>query len=90
MKESMVVLQTNVDGEKVICMPITKLQAIEDTASVKTAADNDDYIPLIDSSDDSQMKKIKKSDLFKGDVTIPVLSADPENPANGQIWIKST
>lgn len=66
MKEQTTVLATEINGEKVILMPITKLECIEDTASaVDTSADTD-YIPIMDSADNGQMKKIAVGALLGG------------------------
>ena len=53
-----VVFQSKTDtGESVLNMPITVLKNIEDTAEIKDNISDDDYVPVIDSSDNSQMKK---------------------------------
>ena len=45
------------DGNTTIDLPITRLGNIEDTADVKETPAEDDYIPIIDSADNGQMKK---------------------------------
>lgn len=68
MKECKAAILTKmeIDGveQKVIVMPITRLDCIEDTADSINSADSGDYIPIIDSADNGQMKKIKFSDLI--------------------------
>lgn len=46
------------DGKTTIDLPITALKNIEDTAEVKEKPDAGDYIPVIDTSDNGQMKKV--------------------------------
>ena len=64
MTESKIVLQPKVNGVKVIGMPITRLDCVEDTAETKTTSVSADYIPIIDSEDNSQMKKISVANLI--------------------------
>lgn len=45
------------DGNTTIDLPITRLGNIEDTAEVKETPAEGDYIPIIDSADNRQMKK---------------------------------
>ena len=44
-------------GNSTIDLPITRLGNIEDTAEVKETPEDGDYIPVIDSQDQGQMKK---------------------------------
>lgn len=44
-------------GDSTIDLPITALKNIEDTADIKEAPTTKDYIPIIDSADNGQMKK---------------------------------
>lgn len=71
MKEAKTALRAkiNIDGEEqeVLIMPITRLDCIEDTADVMEKAAKDDCIPIMDSSDDGQMKKISIEQLFSPD-----------------------
>jgi len=54
-----VVLQSkDADGNQTIDFPITRLANVENTADVKAALENEDYLAIIDSSDNGQMKKI--------------------------------
>ena len=103
MKEAKTVLhtKTEIDGkeQEVLIMPITRLDCIEDTAEIKKAVADKDYIPVIDSADDGQMKKISVENLIpKGDVTglpvptdfsVPVsawmASEDPDFPFAAEI-----
>lgn len=66
MKEQKTVLSTQVNGETAIVMPITKLECIEDTATSVDSANDTDYIPVIDSADEGQMKKITVGNLLSG------------------------
>lgn len=64
MKEQKTVLSTQVNGETAIVMPITKLECIEDTATSVDSASDTDYVPVIDSADEGQMKKITVGNLL--------------------------
>lgn len=66
MKEQKTVLSTQVNGETTIVMPITKLECIEDTATSVDSASDTDYVPVIDSADEGQMKKITVGNLLSG------------------------
>ena len=66
MKEQKTVLSTQVNGETAIVMPITKLECIEDTATSVDSASGTDYVPIIDSADEGQMKKITVENLLSG------------------------
>ena len=66
MKEQKTVLSTQVNGETAIVMPITKLECIEDTATSVDSASDTDYVPIIDSADEGQMKKITVENLLSG------------------------
>ena len=47
------------DGDKqTIDLPITCLKNVEDTAAVKEAPTAEDYLPIVDSADGGQMKKM--------------------------------
>ena len=71
-----IVFQSKTDtGESVLNMPITVLKNIEDTAEIKDNISDDDYVPVIDSSDNSQMKKIK----FKNAMASKADKADVES-----------
>lgn len=52
------VLETRKNGDQVVVMPVTALRNILDNADIKESAAGEDYIPIIDSSDDGRMKKI--------------------------------
>lgn len=70
-KERDVVLQgTDEYGERTIDLPITSLRNIEDTAQTTTSPTADDYIPVVDTSEQSEMKKIKYGDLKRDINTI--------------------
>jgi hypothetical protein len=62
-----VVLQSVDDsGNPTIDLPITRLGNIEDTADVKTTPTSADYVPIIDSADNGQMKKAPMSSVRDG------------------------
>ena len=71
MKEAKTALRAkiNIDGkeQEVLIMPITRLDCVEDTADVMEKAAKDDCIPIMDTSDDGQMKKISIEQLFGPD-----------------------
>lgn len=56
-KERDIVLQGRDGGEDTIDLPITRLGNVESGAEVKAEPAQGDYIPLIDSADNEQMKK---------------------------------
>lgn len=56
-KERDIVLQGRDGGEDTIDLPITRLGNVESGAEVKEEPAQGDYIPLIDSADNEQMKK---------------------------------
>lgn len=53
-----VVLMSQTDGNQNMDYPITRLKNIEATADEKSAIADTDYIPLVDSADSAQMKKV--------------------------------
>lgn len=53
------------EGKQTIDMPITTLKNIEDTADVKHTPKDEDYIPLIDSEENGQMKKAPVSAFMR-------------------------
>ena len=57
-KRDVVLVGKNAAGDTTIDMPITRLGNIEDNAEVKENPSAGDYIPIIDSEDGGQMKKI--------------------------------
>ena len=61
-----VVLQSMDDaGQQTVDFPITRLANVEDSADVKQSPDKEDYIPLIDSADSGQMKKVPFSGVME-------------------------
>lgn len=64
MKEQTTVISTTVNGETRLLMPITKLECVEDTATVVDAAVDGDFIPIMDSNNRGQMKKISVRSLL--------------------------
>ena len=58
-----VVLMSQSDGGQSMDYPITRLKNIEATADVKDIPAQADYIPLLDSADSGQMKKVALSQL---------------------------
>jgi len=85
MKEAKTVLHTKavIDGveQEVLVMPITRLDCIEDTAAVAETASDEDYIPVIDSADGGQMKKIKAKTLFGADSPVGTAVSDAKAEA---------
>lgn len=57
-KERDVVLMSQENGDQNLDYPITRLKNIEATAQVKAAPADGDYVPVLDSADGEQMKKI--------------------------------
>lgn len=45
------------EGDMTMDFPITRLANVEDSADVKESPSDDDYIPIVDSTDNAQMKK---------------------------------
>ena len=58
-----VVLMSQSGGSQSVDYPMTRLRNIEPTAEVKNTPTEDDYIPLLDSADSAQMKKVALSQL---------------------------
>lgn len=56
-KRNVVLMGKNAAGDTTIDMPITRLGNIEDSSDIKENPVAGDYIPIIDSSDNGQMKK---------------------------------
>lgn len=54
------------DGNQTIDFPLARLGWIEDTAEVKAAPGDGDYIPIVDAADGGQMKKTPASTLGGG------------------------
>ncbi len=52
-----VVLQGKKDGQTTMDFPVTRLGNIEDNADIKDALADNDYIPVVDTADNEQMKK---------------------------------
>lgn len=63
-----VVLQgVDENGNQTIDLPVTRLGNVEDTADIKEHPEKGDYIPLVDSADDGQMKKTPWESLQGGE-----------------------
>lgn len=61
-----VILQGQDDsGNNTMDFPITRLHNVEADATGQGYAKDTDYIPIIDTTDGNQMKKVKISDLFR-------------------------
>lgn len=56
-KRDVVLIGKNAAGEQTIDMPITCLGNIDDEADIKDNPTSNDYIPVLDSADNGQMKK---------------------------------
>ncbi len=64
-----VVLQSkDKDGNPTIDLPITRLGNVEDGSEIKQNPNKDDYIPIIDSSDNGQMKKAPLSAIISANI----------------------
>ena len=88
LKERDIVLTgKDADGNSTIDLPITRLGNVEGTADVKAAPEQGDYIPLVDSADNGQMKKILVSALAEllGIDVDSALSATSENPVQNKV-----
>ncbi len=62
-ERDVVLMSKDADGNQTICMPLTILKNIGDTADVKTVPVVGDYVPVMDSADSGQMKKTPVSAL---------------------------
>ena len=82
-----VVLTGKENGTHTIDLPITALKNVEDTADVKAKPAEGDYIPLMDSTDNMQMKKVLVSALKElfSIVVDAELSAASENPVQNKV-----
>ena len=82
-----VVLTGKENGTHTIDLPITALKNVEDTADVKAKPAEGDYIPLMDSADNMQMKKVLVSALKElfSIVVDAELSAASENPVQNKV-----
>ncbi len=56
-ERDIVLMSKDADGNQTIDMPLTNLGNIEGTADVKAAPTAEDYVPVMDSADNGQMKK---------------------------------
>ena len=66
-----VVLQSKTaDGKQTIDFPVTALRNIEESSDIKESVASEDYIPLIDSSDNGQMKKTRFSAFYSAIQTL--------------------
>lgn len=70
-KERDVVLQGRDGGEDTIDLPVTRLANVESGAEVKAEPAQGDYIPIIDSADNEQMKKFPAGWLLEGGLQGP-------------------
>jgi len=84
--EQDVLLVSKSSGNQTLHFPITHLRNVDDTADVKDALDEDDYIPLMDSADSGQMKKILASALPSG--TKVIVSAEPPEMDSNTFWLR--
>lgn len=78
-------------GNLALVLPITRLGNIEDGAEVKSAPEAEDYIPLVDSADAGQMKKVSVAALaalVKDGLRAQGFVPGTEPPADtGLLWI---
>ena len=59
-----VVLTSQAGGQPTIDFPITRLANLEDSAQVKEAPAEGDYLPIVDGADGGQMKKTPLSAIL--------------------------
>lgn len=84
MLERDVVLCSKENGQDTIDLPITRLGNIEDSAEVKTAPESGDYIPVVDTADGGQMKKVPWDDIKMAAGGIPIVTTyTPEGGVDG-------
>lgn len=84
MLERDVVLCSKENGQDTIDLPITRLGNIEDSAEVKTAPESGDYIPVVDTADGGQMKKVPWDDIKMAAGGIPIVTTyTPEGGTEG-------
>ncbi len=78
-ERDVVLMSKDADGNQTIDMPLTNLGNIEGTADVKAVPTSGDYVPVMDSADNGQMKKTPVSALTKPIADIEIL----EDVCNG-------
>ncbi len=65
-ERDVVLTSKDADGNNTIDLPVTRLGLIENEADVKASPADTDYIPVMDSADNGQMKKTSVNTLFRG------------------------
>lgn len=65
-ERDIILMSKVVNGNQTIDLPVTNLRNIEGTADVKDTLAVGDYVPILDSADNGQMKKMLASVLFSG------------------------
>lgn len=75
-------------GNATIDFPITRLGNVEDTAEVKAAPGDGDYIPIVDMADGGQMKKVPAAALAGLSKVFAVGTTAPAD--TGMLWIDTT
>lgn len=82
------------EGNRTLALPITRLGNIEDTAEVKAAPEGADYIPLVDTAGNGQMKKVTVEALagaIKSGLRAQGFAAGTTAPEDtGLLWIDTT
>ncbi len=76
-KRDVVLRGKTADGSSTIDMPVTRLGNIEETADIKETPITGDYVPIIDTEDDGQMKKTPYIPV--GDRTVNFTETTSEN-----------
>lgn len=72
MERDFVMQGVDENGNMTMDFPITRLANIEDSSDEKISGESGDYIPIIDSADKGQMKKITVGNLLAASSSIPV------------------
>lgn len=84
-ERDVILMGKDISGNQTLDLPVTALKNVEDTAEVKAQPAQGDYIPLMDSADNGQMKKVLLSDLMNAASTFAVGASAPANKK--LLWI---
>ena len=68
-KNDVIFITKDKDNNINVNMPITRLSNIDSDADIKDNSTDEDYVPIIDTADNEQIKKIKVSDFNTPDFT---------------------
>lgn len=80
-----VVLTGQSGGRPTMDFPITRLANVEDTADIKEAPAAGDYVPIVDSADDGQMKKAPLSAILEPIATAQTAAQAAQSTADGAV-----